>query len=266
MPKHMRLSKQILRRSAAIGATIVSAGVIAACSSDSVAGGNAQTQLAFTTNSPLTAATLDAVTVGATTLNLTSVTLTVDRAELKRAHTDACEGDHDEGDDSGSATTSTGPMTNCSEVKIGPTTVALPLAPGLVTLPANSIPAGTFRQLELSVSQVEVQGTFTTATAAGTAAGAAASTPFDVVLPVRVRQEVEFATPLVVTDGTPASVTVNVSVNDWFTNADGSLIDPGTVLANPSLLTRVKARIRASFRAFEDKDHDGKDDHGGHGG
>jgi hypothetical protein len=82
---------------------------------------------------------------------------------------------------------------------------------------------------------------------------------------VRVRQEVDLDTPLVVTDGTPVSVTVNVSVNDWFTNADGSLIDPSTVLANPSVLARVKARIRASFRAFEDDDHDGKEDHGGHG-
>lgn len=253
MPKHMRLSKQILRRSAAIGATIASAAVIAACSSDSMAAGNAQTQLAFATNSSLTGATLDAVTVGAHTLNLTSVTLTVDRAELKRAHTDACEGDHDEDDDSGTATTATGATTNCSEVKLGPTTVALPLTPGLVTLPANSIPAGTFRELELSVSQVEVKGTFD------------GGTPFDVVLPVRVRQEVDLDTPLVVTDGAPVSVTVNVSVNDWFTNADGSLVDPSTVLANPSVLARVKARIRASFRAFEDDDHDGKEDHGGHG-
>jgi hypothetical protein len=253
MPKHMRLSKQILRRSTVIGATIASAAVIAACSSDSVAAGNAQTQLAFGTNSGLTAATLDAVTVGAHTLNLTSVTLTVDRAELKRAHTDACEGDHDEDDDSGSATTATGPATNCSEVKLGPTTVALPLTPGVVTLPADAIPAGTFREFELSVSQAEVKGTFD------------GGTPFDVVLPVRVRQEVDLDTPLVVTDGTPVSVTVNVSVNDWFTNADGSLIDPSTVLANPSVLARVKARIRASFRAFEDDDHDGKEDHGGHG-
>jgi hypothetical protein len=144
-------------------------------------------------------------------------------------------------------------MEDCAEVKVGPTTVELPLTGGMVTVPSNAIPAGTFRQLELRVSSVRLQGTFD-------------AKPFDVTLPVDARGEIEFATPIVVTDGTPTSITVNVPANTWLVNPDGTLIDPSTILTNPSLLTTVKNRIAASFRAFEDENHDGKDDHDGHGG
>jgi hypothetical protein len=190
------------------------------------------------------------VTSGGHTLDLTGVTLTISRAELKQAKTDVCPGDDDEDDDDhpvGIAGTE-----HCGELKIGPTTVALPLNGNLATLPANAIPAGTFREFELRVSQVELKGTFD-------------GVAFDVVLPVRVKSEIEFDTPLVVTSDTPTTITVNVPVNAWLTNADGSLIDPSKILASPTLTAQVKSRVAASFRAFEDRDHDGRDDHGGKG-
>jgi hypothetical protein len=88
------------------------------------------------------------------------------------------------------------------------------------------------------------------------------------MLPARVKTEVEFSTPLVVTNDTPTAITVNVPVNTWLVNADGSLVDPNKTLATPTLMTQVKNRIAASFHAFEDRDHNGRDDHGGddHGG
>jgi hypothetical protein len=253
-------STHFIRRSAVAATTVATLGLLSACSSDSVGlGTNAQSQLSFSTSGTSSAnaapAALAPVTVGAHTLDLTQVTLTVDRAELKRAHTDACQGDNDESDDNSGPgkSSSTASTENCAEVKIGPTTVDLPLTPGVVTVPANTIPAGTFRELEISLSQVRLRGTFD-------------GTAFDVTLPVRVRQEIEFATPIVVTDSTPASVTVNVPVGGWLLNADGSLINPTTILTTPATLAAVKARIAASFRAFEDRDHDGNDDHGGHSG
>ncbi|MDB4877558.1 MAG: hypothetical protein JWM41_4004 [Gemmatimonadetes bacterium] len=255
MQEIANFSKHTTRRPAAIVTAIVGLAFISACSSDSVGvGGSTQSQLSFSTSgtssSNAVSAALVPVTVGAHTLDLAQVTLTIDRAELKRAHTDACAGDNDENDDHPGNLGNSGNTGNCAEVKIGPTTVDLPLTPGVVSIPANTIPAGTFRQLELSVSQVRLKGTFD-------------GTAFDVSLPVRVRQEVEFATPIVVTDSAPASVTVNVPVAGWLVNADGSLVDPSKILTTPSLMAAVKARIAASFRAFEDRDHDGKDDHGG---
>lgn len=256
MHHHIARSKHMIRVSSAIAAAIASAVVISACSSDSVAGGTTQAQLAFTTTG--SAAVLNVAPAGtitpAASATLSGVKLTVDRAELKRAHTDACEGDHDEGGDpSAGTTTAAAPTDNCAEVKIGPTTIDLPLVPGLATIPANTIPVGTFREFELSVSQVELTGTFS---------DGITSTPFDVVLPVRVRQEVEFATPLVVTDAAPAAVTVNVDVSHWLVNPDGTAVDPTKIANDPVAMAAVVGRIRASFHAFEDRNHDGKDDHG----
>jgi hypothetical protein len=231
-------------------------GATTGCSNSTDAGAKAPTQLSFTTgaaSASAASAALAPITNGGHTLDLTQVTLTIARAELKRTSSDACtedQGDDDQGDHPGTTPT----MEDCAEVKVGPTTVDLPLTGGLVTVPANAIPAGTFHQLELRVSAVRLRGTFD-------------AKAFDVTLPVNARGEIEFATPIVVTDGTPTSITVNVPANTWLVNPDGTLIDPNTILGSPTLLATVKSRVAASFRAFEDEDHDGKDDHDhGHGG
>jgi len=227
------------------------------CSSATDVGRNAPTQLSFTASaaaaSNATAALLP-ITSGGHTLDLTHATLTIARAELKRTSSDACRGDDDADDDEGGDDHggTTPELEDCAEVKVGPTMVDLPLTGQLVTVPANAIPAGTFHELELRVSSVRLQGTFD-------------AKPFDVTLPVDARGEIEFATPLVVTDGTPTSITVNVPVSSWLVNPDGTLVDPNAILTTPALLTTVKARISASFRAFEDEDRDGRDDHD-HGG
>lgn len=224
-------------------------GLIAACSSSTGLGANAPTQLSFTTSSVASnniSAAQVPITSGGHTLDLTQVTLTIDRAELKRATSNVCQ--EDEGDDDHGGTSTT--MEDCAEAKVGPTTVDLPLTGGMVTVPSNAIPAGTFHELELRVSSVRLKGTFD-------------AKAFDVTIPVNARGEIQFATPLLVTDGTPTSITVNVPVNTWLVNSDGSLIDPSAILGSQTLLSTVKSRITASFRAFEDEDHDGRDDHGG---
>jgi hypothetical protein len=234
------------------------AAIIAACAGDAtgIAAGSVS-QIAFTTGVGAAAdASLSTapVTVGTHTLDLTTATITISRAELKASTTNVCPGDQDGDDDNSPPQT---PSTqNCGELKIGPTTVDLPLTGTLATIPANVIPAGTYQELELRVSQVELKGTFD-------------GKAFDVTVPVQAKSEIEFSTPLVVTADAAPSITVNVPVSTWLVNADGSLVDPSTLLTTPSLLQQVRNRIAASFRAFEDRDHDGKDDHGGgsdHGG
>ena len=232
-------------------AIIASAITAAACSSDSVGvNGNSSTQLSFSTGTASAAAfAIAPVTAGGHTLNLTDAIVTVTRAELKRAQTDACPGDedNDSDDDHPRDAASTA---SCGELKLGPVNVALPLDNNLVTLPANTIPAGTYSEFEVRVSQVELKGTFD-------------GNAFDVTIPVHAKSEVKFSTPLVVTDGTPTSITVNVPVQNWLVNADGSLVDPNALSTNPSLMQQIRSRIAASFRAFEDRDHDGHDDHDG---
>jgi hypothetical protein len=237
---------------------------LAAGCSDSTSANRAPAQIAFTSSASSSAnGSLAPVTSGGHTLNITQATLTISRVELKPASSNVCagddgadanlvatsaasrddHGDHNEDDDNG----------GCHELKAGPISVDLPLNGGLTTLAANAIPAGTFREIELRVSTARLVGTFDGA-------------PFDVTLLVNTRGEIEFATPLVVADGTPTSVTINVPVDGWFTNADGSLVDPSKLSTNATLLGQVRSRIVASFRAFEDEDHDGHDDHGGNRG
>jgi hypothetical protein len=246
---------QFSRNALVAGLACAAAVAITACSDSGISGTRASTQLAFTTSAPASAALASVVPItnGGHTLDLTAVTLTISRAELKRARTDACAGDDDEGDDEHSGSSSSGKDGSCAEVKVGPTTVDLPLTGGMVTLPANTLPTGTFREFELRVSSVRLRGTFD-------------NTPFDVTLAVNVKSEIEFSTPLEIVDGKATTITVNVPVNKWLVNADGSLVDPNKLQTNPTLLAQVKARIASSFRAFEDDDHDGQDDHDEHGG
>jgi len=252
MQHPMAFTSRLFAQRFGIPLAVVALGATSACSSDSTGLGSGRNQLAFTTGLAAANATLSIVPVtnGGHTLDLTAVTLTVSRAELKQTKTDVCPGDDDEGDEDHPV--GTGSTEHCGELKIGPTTVALPLDGNLATLPANTIPAGTFREFELRVSQVELKGTFD-------------GVALDVVVPVKVKSEIEFDTPLVVTSDTPTTITVNVPANSWLMNADGSLIDPSKILSSPTLTAQIKSRVAASFRAFEDRDHDGRDDHGGKG-
>jgi hypothetical protein len=236
-------------RATAVATSAVIAIAIVACSDSTGLSSSTGAQIAFTT-SPSASADAVPVTNGGHTLDLTGVSLTISRAELKAAKNNACPGDDDQDDDANDDHPAVVASTaQCGELKIGATTIALPLGSGMATVPANAIPAGTFREFELRVSQVELTGTFD-------------GKPFDVTIPVRAKTEIEFSTPLVVTADQPTLITVNVPVNNWLVNVDGSLVDPTKLATSSSLLAQIKTRIMASFHAFEDRDHDGHDDHG----
>jgi hypothetical protein len=245
-------------RGVAIGSLAVL--TLASACSDSTAASRTSAQIAFTSGLTSTAnAQLVPLTSGGHTLNITQATLTISRVELKPTKTDVCAGDDGADENLASLSSTTNDQGEnedheaCEELKAGPLSVDLPLNGGITTLPANAIPAGTFREIELRVSTARLIGTFD-------------GTPFDVTLAVNARGEIEFPTPLVVADGSPTSVTINAPVGGWLTNADGSLIDPSKLPSNATLLAQVRSRIVASFRAFEDKDHDGHEDHDGNHG
>ena len=187
------------------------------------------------------------MTIGGHSVDLQQVQLTVDRAKLERSggvgcgdddddeHEDDVDDEHEDDDD-------------CEDVKIGSTTVDLPLSGGVATLDQTAVRPGTFRKIEIRVSQVRLRGLFD-------------GQNFDVTLPVKLERKMEFSPPLVVTETTPAAITVNVAVATWLINADGSLIDPRQLATNAALQSIVRSRIATSFRAFEDHDRDGDDDH-----
>src|SRR4051794_22548437 len=206
--------------------------IAAACAGDSTGPlSSAKPQLSFsatsTTGASADIAAAAAITVGTHTLDVSNIGLTIARAELKRASTDACPGDDDENDDH---PRSGGSNDACGELKVGPTTLDIAVNGNAATIPANTIRAGTYRELELRVSKVELKGTFD-------------GTAFDVTVPVEARAEIGFDPPLVVSDSSPANLTVNLPLAKWFTNPDGSLVNPNQLLTSPALLAQVKARI-----------------------
>ena len=181
------------------------------------------------------------VTKNGHTLDLSVLTVNVQRADLKRSHNDDCGGDDANGDDPGS-------HGNCAVLKLGGANVDLPLSGTLVTVQADSIPGGTFNEIEVLVADVHLRGTYD-------------STAFDIMLPLNVKADADFTTPINVTDGTPTSITVDLPIIDWLTTEDGSLIDPSIITSTPALLAQLKLRFAATIRAFEDSDHDNRDDH-----
>lgn len=247
-------------RAAAIAGSVIVMSVAAACADYSTSpSSNVRPQLSFsatnTTGASGDVAAAAAITAGTHTLDLTNIGLTIARAELKRATTDVCPGDNDDDNHPDDHPHSGGNNDGCGELEVGPTTLDIAVNGNAATIPANTIAAGTYRQLELRVNQVQLKGTFD-------------GKAFDVTVPVAARAEIEFNPPLVISDSAPANLTVNLPLATWFTNQDGSLVDPSQLATNPTLAAQVKARILQSLRAIEDRDHDGRDDHGrdGRGG
>jgi len=253
----LTLRSRRTRPGVARGLSVVAAGFVAvgswSCSSDLGPRDPAMTQLSFSGASTDAAGTATAadnitMTIGGHTLVVSQVQVTLDRAELERTGTAACFEDEDEdGDFDGRFHDR-----DCAEVKIHTAAFDLPLGGGLTTLTGDTIPPGTYRELELKVTKLRIVGTFD-------------NQAFDENLMVRLHREIKLDPPLVVTAGTPVQITVNLPVARWFTNNDGSLLDPRLLLTSPTTLLTFKLRLLGLFRAFQDHDRDGRDDHRGHG-
>jgi len=267
--------RDVTTRRIQLAAAIAAISVLAACSSDSTGvGKQTGSSLAFTAGSSRASSALAStvpITVGSNTLDVSAITVVIDRASLKSTQADSCNADDDEDDDdhdgarhdstsahdSSGANHDSGPGRDgdrgdhhrgfCGEVRVGPTIVDLPVDGSVVTIPGNTVPPGTFREIDLRVGLVRVQGTFNTKA-------------FDVTIPVGAKAEIALDPPVTVAADSSVAITVNLPVDKWFVNADSSLINPSDLRTNLMLLARVRMNIASSIHAFEDRDHDGMPD------
>jgi len=252
-PYHLRA--RVVARHVSSAIAVASLAAFVACSDSSTAArGAGSSQLSFTTSSTgVSGASADRTPLvsGKDTLSLSQVTIVIQNAKLKRQASSTCVGDNDADDDKGGSDTSSHHnMEECASVRVGPTLVDLPLDSGLVSLPMDLIPAGTFQQFEFRISLARLVGKFD-------------GKAFDVTLPINGRMVIAFSPALVVTDSTPTSITIDVPVTKWLTNGDGSLVNPSQILSNPTVFAAVKGRIAATFHVFRDNNHNGRDDHDG---
>lgn len=142
---------------------------------------------------------------------------------------------------------------DCEALDVGAVTVNLPLDGTTKVVLDGLVPAGTYTGLRARLDSVNVVGVFTDSSGTDHA--------FTFATGVEAEVEMDFAAPVTVGSGTN-NLTIDVNVGSWFTTAAGAVIDP----TNPANQDAIEQAIRASFRAFEDDNQDGTDDHAEGGG
>lgn len=211
----------------------------------------------------LSSASADAITI-------TKVELVVARLELQRVGatctSDASAGDDDHGDDN-----------SCAELELAPSVVDLPVDGSVASKLQVAVPAGTYSALEAKIRPIRTnngndgRGTSAFLTAHPDLAGVSIRVtgtfngkPFVYTGSPKAEFETSFNPPVTV-DSTGVNLTVQVDLSTWFRTSSGTLIDPATANAGSANAALVSDNIRRSFKAFQDDDHDGRDDHGEHG-
>lgn len=218
--------------------------LLGACAELSGNSGTRPASVSFHVPSPTAnldaSASLVPVTGGGHTVDVQSIDVVFDEVTFERAN---ATGGAADSDDSDADSDSDGPHNE--QVKVGASTVALPLQGGVVTPFTGTLPAGTYDRLELDAEFIRVRGTYD-------------GQAFDVTIPVDAEVELALAPPLVVSGtGDPVNVTVNIDALAWFRAADGSAIDPRRLQTDAAYRSAFVSRIRASLRATEDSDKDG---------
>lgn len=199
---------------------------------------------------------------GANSLTISQAQVVLKRIEL--ASSSACDTTGEEDDD-------------CGELHAGPTLVDLPVDGTTKVILDAAVPAGTYQGLEAKLAPVDsddakhggaaflaahpdfkgisvkVTGVFTDSNSQ--------THSFTLTLGASAEIEAHFTPSVTVGSGT-SNLTVVVDVGSWFKNGSGGAIDPTNAM-NAGVIER---NIRQSFRAFEDDNHDGMDDHDENGG
>ena len=273
----MRSLRTIARVTFAAG-SLGAVALLAACS-DSSGPSNGTTN-----NLSIAVATLSAASVGQTagahgiapsfdrtvtnpggthTLVITRAAVSLSRLELATVDSAGCAADdHPEhGDD------------RCHQLNTGPLLVELPVDNSVISVLTLQLPAGTYRALEAKIRTVRAADSGGTAFLAANPQFANASirvegtfdgTPFVYSGATNASLELGFDPPLTV-GSAATTLTVHVSIDRWFADRNGSLVDPATANSGGANESLVSDNVRRSFHAFEDNGHHGDDGHGDDG-
>jgi hypothetical protein len=202
-------------------------------------------------------------TSGADVLVISKAQLVLARLELQRAGA-TCpvrDDDADERRDDSS----------CAELELAPSIVDLPVDGSATNTLKLDAPAGTYSAFEAKIRPVEAKRSGTAAFLAAHPEMTGASVRVEGTFNGKAftftgapKAELESVfNPPIVADATGASIAVKVDLTNWFRNSSGALVDPSTAKAGGPNASLVNGNIARSFRAFEDEDHDGRDDRSG---
>ncbi|MEQ1785217.1 MAG: hypothetical protein ABMA14_28060, partial [Hyphomonadaceae bacterium] len=157
---------------------------------------------------------------------------------------------------------------DCPSIRVGPFLVDVPVNGANASLLAVAVPEGTYSAVRLRLHAVtggdSADLAFRTANPAfqsisvrleGTFHGA----PFVFTGDVDARIAVPLTEPIAIKAGGD-NITVSIDLSKWFLRPQGGLYSPASANASGSVRSAVQANIRAAFRAFCDRDRDGRED------
>jgi hypothetical protein len=199
------------------------------------------------------------IVLGSDTVILRSAALVIRQIELKKLETAKCDGQPETSD--------------CEEFETGPFLATLPLGATMTAaVIAVNAPAGQYDELDFEVHKAEApdDAAFISANptfdrisirVTGTYSQAGTRSDFVYTSDLNESQNVNLPTPLTVSNGTPANVTLRLDVSAWFLNAGRTaLVNPASGNKGQPNERVVADNIKKSIDAFRDENQDGRDD------
>jgi hypothetical protein len=218
----------------------------------------------------------ESVKVGSHTLVFSKVELVLREIELRRVPgTAECAADASgpaasEGNDGKERDKERGGFVHrdCYEFEVGPLLLDLPLGSTPQRIVTIDVDTGSFRKVEFKIHRPARGGDDQAFLAAHPdlegvsvrAFGTFDGEPFEFTSRVSAKQEYELEPPLEVGTAGATDLTLQVEVGSWFIAGGVGLIDPATAGEGGVNAPLVAQNIRRSFRVFEDRDRDGRED------
>lgn len=152
-----------------------------------------------------------------------------------------------------------------------PLVVNLNLTGTVTQISTVSVPYGTYDEIELEICKLDASdGQVYMATPhlqnrtifVRGYVGDDSAAVFTFTSSIKLEQEQEFNPPLVIDASSPSTnVVLSIDTTTWFSDGAGGYLDPRL----PQNQKVIEQNIKASIKAFEDNDDDGKDDDHGEG-
>ena len=157
---------------------------------------------------------------------------------------------------------------DCPTIRVGPFLVNVPVTGADGGRVAVEVPAGTYSAVRFDIHKVSSSDSADRAFRVanpdfrdisirleGTYNGRA----FTFVSDVNAKLDVPLSKPLTIGEGGD-DVTVTIDMTEWFLRPNGGLYSPAEGNSAGFVRAKIQNNIRNAFRAFRDKNRDGKDD------